>query len=460
VGGNLDPDTIGIVGLDPKHPMYREGVDVPIEDWNQDLWDAARLSLALSDPIDPEKLIKTVNMGGSIDAIKVTRRRDLILSVNGRRRILAARTANRILVKRGENVDSLIALPVIVDRSTDLEISVRAANEGHLDEPPYIKAANAARLRVRGKDDEAIQAVFGVEMNTLQNWFAYAENLSPDIKARIEQGNKKDRIPFAVGVELAKHSGPGEHVKQVQALNYLCDSNAKLKGEIGRENAKAAIRAAMAGTLLSQGASVESEQGADESVDQSPDDSRTPPAPPSETRTRGGATGQRNPPGLVTATPKLSWPAIRQLAAHLEPSPSDPHKTEADQVAHGIFQVLTGADPTAEGLAKWPRIQEKFRKVVRSPAAPVPPAAAKIPDPTPPAAPSAGSGERTQKCPNVNCKNGQDQFKRGICATCEGYGKIKPAPEMGSCPAGCDRGVKNGKPCKTCDGSGRAPRGK
>lgn len=436
LGGNKPPEEIGIVGLSPDHPMYIEGVDVPIEDWNQDLWDEARLSLALSDPIDPEKIIKTLDLGGSIPPVAVVIRRGLALSTEGRRRVLGTRTANRILIKRGTLPDALIELGCFLDKSTDVEVSVRIGNSGRLEDPPFVKAANAARLLSRGKSEEQIAAILEAEPNTVGNWLAYAKNLGPEIKALIETGDKAGRVPFAIGVELAKGSGEGEHAAQNAALAYLFKTGAKLTGEKGRENARNVIRAIMSGTMPEAPAA----------------DEPTPPAPESSgskivimsgtdhplnlARAAGPAeskppsTHQKPPSGpkVTTATPKLSWSAIREIAAHLEPSANDPHQTEADYVAHAIFQVINGADPSAEGLATWPRIQARFRKVVRSGADVITPQPRAKPAEKPPENNTAPDAIRSLACPNRQCVKGVDKStgKSRTCPSCEGYGKISP----------------------------------
>lgn len=452
VGGTKNPDEIGIVGLPEDHPLYIKGLDVALADWNEDLWDAARLSLALSDPIDPAKFLANVEAGVSIPPTKIVKRNGLILAFDGRRKTLAGRGANRILIKRGETVDGLIAIPVIVDKSTDVEMGVRLANEGHLIEPPYVKAANAARLRNRGRSDEAILAVYPIEPNTLQNWLAYVRLLDPAIKAQVEQGPKADRLPFAVGVELAKWTDPGEDQpvgsKQFKAqglaLDYLRKTNAKLTGEKGRENAKAVIRAVMAGTLEQDAppVSTATDDGPPSEPTPAPGNTAGPvpnpaPAPsgPNSHNAPGGrssSAGGNTGPQVTTQVPKLSWPAMREIAAHLEPSESDPHVTEGDRMAHAVFQVITGADPTAEGLAAWPRVQGKFRKVVRSGAAPAVTQAPKTTKAPPPEKPAAFQSPhldaiRSIQCPVPTCDKGVDKRKRGTCSTCEGYGKISPA---------------------------------
>lgn len=422
VGGTLSPSMIGIVGLDPSHPLYIKGVDVALEDWNEDLWDDARLTLAISDPIDPEKLIQTVDMGGSIPPVSVTCLRDMVLSVEGRRRILGTRAANKILMKRGAKPDELIELSLFVDKSTDLEVSVRVGNGGRLDDPPFVKAANAARLKCRGKSNDQIAAILEAEINSITNWLSYAENLDPKIKIQIEAGPKADRIPFAVGVELAKNSGKGEHVAQQKALAYLLQSNAKLTAEKGRENAKTVMCAVMSGVELPTFTAATSEIPAPppSAPDSGPVSEQTSESP---IRQRGGATGQRGP-SVATKDPKLSWSAIREINAHLEPSPNDPLVTAADRIACAIFQVITGQDPTAVGLEEWPRIQEKFRKVVRSGdalvAPKVKPAEFAVPQET-------LDSVRSLVCPNVVCNKGVDASKRQTCNTCGGYGKISPA---------------------------------
>lgn len=439
VGGKFNPDEILIVGgPGPKDP--------PLEEWNEDLWDAARLTMAESHPIDPEKLIATVEMGGIIDPISVVKRRDMLLvGSRGRRRVMGLRKANRILISRGATADEIILLDCVPDKSTDLEVSIRTSNEGRLDDPPYIKARTAARLRGRGKTDKQLAATFLVEPNSIANWAAYM-HLAPGIQAQIEEGLKGDRLPFAVGVELAKGAGPegapgdwpaptvDEWRIQTMALAFLRKRGAVLSGEKGRENAKLTVRACMRGELTP-------EQLADEiTVDEPPPESATAPvpnpgqtpipghksAPPPPPSDRGGSGGPR----LQTAVTRLSVAAVREIGAHLEPSQNDPHLEDSDRLAHAIFQIITGQDPTAAGLSHWPRVLAKFQKVVRSPAAPKPKAPT-IPLPETHVNAKAASAQTDlkikagyKKCPNNLCNAGVNRMTGKPCLACKGEGMI------------------------------------
>lgn len=433
--GSLTPDKILIVGgprpQDPK-----------LDDWNEDLWDEARLVWAIAHPIDPKTLIRTSEMGGTIEPVGVCFRRGLVFCVNGRRRTMGTDAANAILLAGGANVDALIELSIFEDKSTDLESSVRVGNSGRLDDPPWVSAANAARLLGRGKSEEQIAALLTADPGTVKRWLKYAANLDPAIKALIEDPTltADARLPFMIGVELALNSGKGEHKAQNVALDYLRRTDARLKGERGRENAKTVIRAVMAGTLETAPPVTESDEApasqppaAGPGPDAVPGGPVPSPSPAPNHNAPGGrssSAGGHAEPKVTTMAPKMSWSGIREVTAHLEASPGDPHKDDSDRLAYAIMMVVTGQDQDASGLAPWPRTQEKFRKVVRSGPSTIP--GPKQPTPPPAVKPAAFQSPhldaiRSIQCPVTTCDKGVDKRKKGTCPTCEGYGKISPA---------------------------------
>jgi hypothetical protein len=415
-----------IVGNVPPEKILIVGVDVPLSEVLQDLWDEARLIWSQANPIDPQKILATINLGGHLPAVEVVKRGGLVYCVEGRRRVLGARAANQLLIKGGALPEELIELTVIPSaKGGDLEICVRVGNAGRLDDPPYVSAKNAQRLRSRGRDNAAICTALSVTPVTVQNYFLYLD-VDPAIRALVEDPTlpKDQRLPFVLVVELGKlcnpddpedTRGPEQYARQNQALAYLRATGARLSGERGRENAKAVVRAMMAGQDLSA-ATVPT----DESTDQ--DDpillqvpvgtpgieglTETPAQP--AIRQRGGATGQRNPatppsgPAMNTGW-KMSPGAQREVLARLEPTAGKPLTDEADQVAFAIMAVITGQDPEGLGLKKWPYVLAAFKGVLRSP----------VIDPS--------------KCQNPTCDRGVDTKRKDTCKKCEGTGKAPKA---------------------------------
>jgi hypothetical protein len=420
--GAVSPESILIVGH-----------DIPLDDTNQDCWDEARLIWSLANPIDPQHVITRLDLGGKIPAVDVIKRDGKILAVDGRRRIIAARAANRLILAGGGSPDELIEIQIIpLNKGADVEVCVRGPNAGRLDDPPYVSAKNAARLRARGKDNAQIAQIMVVTPISVTNWFFYLD-VDPAIRAMVEDPNlnKSDRLPFAMVVELGKlcnpadpddSRGPEQYQRQATALDYLRRTNAPLTGERGRENAKAVVRALMSGEALNLPRSpndedeqdgpiliqvppgtpgIEGLTGQDQGVTGSAE-AQALASQPGAIRQRGGATGQRGP--TLSQGWHLTSRAMREVFARIEPTAGQPLKTEADRVAYAVLAVVTGQDPHGDGLKDWPYIQNAFKGVVRSP----------VIDP--------------DKCQNPTCDRGHDTKRKDTCKKCEGTGKA-PAPK-------------------------------
>jgi ParB family chromosome partitioning protein len=334
-GGFCDPSDVTIVGL-----------DCAVEDWNEDLADDLRLAAAPP----TQALVDSILAVGVRDEVKVTKRRGIVLVVDGRRRVQAARAANAILKKKTDPSE-FVQIPIVPDKSGDQEITVRIGNEHRADDPPWIKARNAARLRDRGRDDATIRAVFGVEPVTLKNWAAYMD-LDPAIQAQVESG----AIPFAVGFEIGK-LGRGEKNAQTLALDTLKNMGAQLSGEQGRANVKAVAEQIRSGALKTpppppRAALVPSHNPA---APAAPGTAATAPqAPPAR---------PARPPAVVTdARPRPA--VVGRILAILEPTPAEPHETDQIALAYRIAAFYAGQDPDLEGLAQWPDVQSAFRKAL------------------------------------------------------------------------------------------------
>jgi len=377
-GGMIPPFSVGIVGLDPKHPAYMKDLDVPLDDWNADLWDQARLNQAMKDPVPPEAILI---LGGVRHTIKVTNRRGTVLCVDGRRTIIGSRLA--VMKQKAQKVrlEEWIEIPAVVDKNKDLDVSVRLANSGRRDDPPWVKAENAAYLKGRGKEDKVIRAVLdNCDQHTLRNYYAYV-NVIPEIRALVENEDlpKDQRIPFKVAVEIGT-LGEGEMKRQKLAVDYMRASGLRLTGESGQANAAAVVKGILDGTITKVPTGAPKVPPAS-SPGSSPAPQNIPAAASTQPSTKSGPSPESKPqdkapktreprehvPGLIVNR-AMKPKHVALVLAHLEPTGDEPLETEAGRGVWAALQVITGADPTGEGLKDYPEVLAAFRKVLPSPA--------------------------------------------------------------------------------------------
>lgn len=311
-GGMVPPEKIQIVGL-----------DVEPEDWNQDLWDKDRLALSRASLDTPEgqAFVDSILRYGVTDEIKVKRRREVTLAVDGRRRIMGARRANQILT--AQKAKHRILVPIVIDQTADQTVAMRLGNVHRLDDPPYVKAAQAEALRRQGVADKDIALLLGCTLPTLGNWKAYMQCV-PEIRRLVEMPDAgAEPLPFAVAYEIGK-IGPSEKAKQLAALEALKKGGAKLTGETGRANANAVAKR-----------------------------QREPRAPNSNS----------TPAPIVTAA-AFKPTTINALLAVLEPTADEPWDDDFERLAYQIALVLAGQDPDAEGLKEWKGIHIAFHQAL------------------------------------------------------------------------------------------------
>lgn len=359
-GGMVDPSTVLIVGLDLKS-----------EDWNEDLTDDARLAMSRDsvegDSPEAKAFIESILTFGVTDEIKVCKRRGMILAVDGRRRILGARRANEILTAKRSQVR--IEVPIVVDKTDDQTVAMRLGNAFRLDDPPWVKAQEAARLRRMGKSEKDIAILSGgVEPVTLRNWEHYL-NCVAEIQKLVES----KALPFAVAIEIGK-LGKGEKARQMLAFETLRNMGAKLTGEQGRENVKAVVE------RISDGSLTEAPVPQAPLPEAAPESPKAPPAanvgplvpshnpaPPKPSKAEPGpkAPPAAPAPAVNLATASRPKPGqILRLVALLEPTEEEPHETEADRLAYAIARIYAGQDPQCTGLEEWGDIQTQFQRAL------------------------------------------------------------------------------------------------
>jgi ParB family chromosome partitioning protein len=272
------------------------GEDVP-EDMCPELADPDRLK---SPPL--KSLVQSVLEHGIRLPITLRRVQDLLVVVDGRQRVRAARLANRTL--RGQ--DAKIRVPAVMDRSPDLPGAAGMlvlANEHRFEDHPLTRARKAQRLRDLGHGEPEIRAYFGVTSQTLGHWRSLL-SLTPAIQAQVAQGS----VPVSVGYELGKLT-PDDQGPALEALQ----AQGPLTGQEGRERAKRHRE-------------------------------------PAETR-RGVA---------------LSRKALRALEEQLAPTEEYPYENDGVELAHRLILVILGEDPTGKGLREYPEVHASVRKILRS----------------------------------------------------------------------------------------------
>lgn len=195
------PESLTIIGYDtidgPEHPLYDER--------------------ALSQPSDA--MVKNIMKVGVLQNITCVKQGDKNVVVAGRRRVRAAREANRILEERGEVP---IRVQVRFTRGTDAELTgiMIAENEIREDDDPLAKAKKAEGLRRRNMSDEDIGAYFGKTPQTIATWIKVLDTVR-----EVQEAVQSRKISVSAAATLSGMAG----VEQRLALSEMI---AKGKGTV------------------------------------------------------------------------------------------------------------------------------------------------------------------------------------------------------------------------------------
>jgi ParB family chromosome partitioning protein len=177
---SFDPDDLVIVGLDttdgPDHPLYDE-----------------RIKLAVN-----PALVANIQVYGVIEPVVVAKSDDVVVVVNGRQRVRAARAANEQLRKAG---CELVSVPVILRRGEDGHLVgvMISANEQRTDDELPQKLKKLERLLALGRSEDEAACAFGVSKQTIKNWLTVAE-ASPELRKAVISG----QLPQTAALQLAQ----------------------------------------------------------------------------------------------------------------------------------------------------------------------------------------------------------------------------------------------------------------
>jgi len=171
--GNLlqfDPNEPFVIGVDtkdgPEHELWDERIRLPLE----------------------EPMILNIMAFGVKETITLRKGPEARYEVvDGRRRVMHAREANKRLKKQGE---PLLYVPATVESGDEVHVSGVAIslNEIRRDDDTIVKAEKCIRLLARnGNDIKAAALAFGVTTAAIKNWIKVAE-LTPRVKKAVSAG--------------------------------------------------------------------------------------------------------------------------------------------------------------------------------------------------------------------------------------------------------------------------------
>lgn len=168
----MDPAALTVVGRDTKdgkeHPLYDERAFLPID----------------------EPMVASIMAIGVRENVHVVIEKrgahKVALVVDGRRRVLHAREANKRLAEQGEE---LVYVPTTVVRGDEAHVTevMVALNEIRHEDEPLLKAAKAARMLERVQDLKQVARAFGVTPQAIEQWISLL-TLSAPVKRAVRSG--------------------------------------------------------------------------------------------------------------------------------------------------------------------------------------------------------------------------------------------------------------------------------
>ncbi len=183
----LSPDTVTVIGHDTEDTDEHE------------LWDE-RISL----PLNEEQILSFMAVGVQVPLLARRGPTGRIEIIDGRRRTIEGREANRRLIALGEIPIVLLVRFGAVRLSRELQrvLSVEI-NERRTEDPPAVKQRKALRMLAAKIDIRTVARAFGVTTKAIENWRVISE-ASPNLQAAADLG----MIPASAVAELARAPEP------------------------------------------------------------------------------------------------------------------------------------------------------------------------------------------------------------------------------------------------------------
>jgi ParB family chromosome partitioning protein len=204
----FEPEFIVIIGHDtkdgPEHPLYDERIFLPLD----------------------EGMVLSIMAIGVREPVSVTKGfDDRPVVVDGRRRVLHAREANKRLRKQGEPLIKVRAVAESGSEEYLSHVSV-ALNEIRVQDGVLVKAQKAGRMLARGHSEADVAIAFGVSTASVRAW-QKLEELPAPVKKAVSDG------VLSANAASKLHGLPRE-----EALQKL----EELKGEHAQTGKKATAR--------------------------------------------------------------------------------------------------------------------------------------------------------------------------------------------------------------------------
>jgi len=166
----FEPEELIIIGHDTKdgteHPLYDERINLPLDEGMI----MSIMSIGVREPV-----VVVRDPAGSSAWV-----------VDGRRRVLHAREANKRLKQQGEPEVKVRAVPESGSEEYLSHVSV-ALNEIRVQDDILVKAAKAGRMIARGHSEADVAIAFGVTTASIKSWLKLEELPAP-VKKAVNEG--------------------------------------------------------------------------------------------------------------------------------------------------------------------------------------------------------------------------------------------------------------------------------
>ncbi|WP_175692686.1 ParB/RepB/Spo0J family partition protein [Burkholderia ambifaria] len=211
----FDPDALTLI-VDPNHPLFDRRALLPYD----------------------EAMVRNIRHHGVLETILIHKDPETgeVIIVDGRRRVVAAREANRRL--RDEGLKPIM-VPALPKRGKPGELAgmMVATNEHREHDSPINRAEKMQRLRDLGYDDDQIAAEFRIEPPTVA-----ASLRLLDCTAAVRDALEADQITVSHALKLAKLSPEKQREKVLAVI-------AAAEGKEGHERSRAQ-KAALTGDAV------------------------------------------------------------------------------------------------------------------------------------------------------------------------------------------------------------------
>jgi len=218
-GFMFDPDDLVIIGHDTddgeEHPLWDERIKLALDE----AMVVSIMAIGVKEPI----LVVKMKIGN----------KEVAVVVDGRRRVLHAREANKRLKKLGE---PLVKVPAKVERGSDEHLShvAVALNEIRRQDEVLVKANKALRMINRGSTEADVAVAFGVSQMTIKNWMKIVELPAP-VKKAVNQG--------VLSANAASKLHGLERAEQLKQLEKLTEEHKKTGKKVSGTKASASASA-------------------------------------------------------------------------------------------------------------------------------------------------------------------------------------------------------------------------